>query len=445
MPYSSDSLRLCRLSSTVNISIPAVTEFCRQLTDLFNVRGCNLFTCDAEVMNRRDEAVSQADAVVAECENKINLYYERCESYRRLAASAQDDDARANYERQVMFFEQQISQIRLVIDGCRDVRDAIFDCADGYIEKLDFLSSQFDQKAFDVPEVLKQYVGLLETDPLYSDFDSVRTSSARRKAVLAESNDLEHDILAVAEGAVQLPESPIGASIDHSDIGAQLREAAHCIEGVTDESYLDKFKEGEKNSLIRRKPSRNGSWYNSDNQLVSCPCDMSGSYYWVPDGGHVFGSNKTNPKRMSAAQVMKRYGFRGFEFKNGYPVFPAEAVVASVDLDWKLSASRKGGINFKMADELFMRAGRNGVSPNLLSIIEKYLSARGQYEGWFTSAEQVKSFRSAYKLTWHEHQNMKTLQLVHSEVHAMVAHEGGIANAKYRDKLVHDFSLLAEE
>ena len=46
---------------------------------------------------------------------------------------------------------------------------------------------------------------------------------------------------------------------------------------------------------------------------------------------------------------------------------------------------------------------------------------------------EVREYRRESKLSWHERCDMKTMDLVHQDIHTFFSHSGGVAECKARD------------
>jgi hypothetical protein len=108
-----------------------------------------------------------------------------------------------------------------------------------------------------------------------------------------------------------------------------------------------------------------------------------------------------NPEGETWGEILDKHGIESIPFKDGYPDFSgvAEETVEIKDFTTYRPA------NFSQADEQF--AEKRGCSP-----------------------EEACQYRKDNRLTWHECEDQKTMQLVPSEVHNNIPHSGGVAEAK---------------
>jgi hypothetical protein len=136
-------------------------------------------------------------------------------------------------------------------------------------------------------------------------------------------------------------------------------------------------------------PARNGSTYSE--RIAQTPVS-NGSWSGVR-GESTFVS--THP------DVVPIMGEDGISYTNAYPDF---SPVSAGDVEIpSMSTSRSS--NFAQADKAL--AEQTGVTPS-----------------------QVKAWRTANKYTWHEVQDLKTMQLVPSPVNAKFGHLGGVGEIK---------------
>jgi hypothetical protein len=98
---------------------------------------------------------------------------------------------------------------------------------------------------------------------------------------------------------------------------------------------------------------------------------------------------------------MDKHDVKDVRFKDGYPDF-SEISKGDVRID-DFSTDRTK--NFAQADMKF--AEQKNMAP-----------------------EDVSSWRKENRHTWHECEDMRTMQLVPSEVHGNIAHSGGVSRAK---------------
>ncbi len=134
-----------------------------------------------------------------------------------------------------------------------------------------------------------------------------------------------------------------------------------------------------------------------------------GNSKWYPDRNEV--PKKDDSKNAKTwGEILDANGIDGIPYKDGFPVFD-EIAQAEVTID-DFSTDRYK--NFAQADkklaEQWNQEGKDGKTD------------------WKQS--DIKVYREENKLTWHEKEDMKTMQLIPSEVHNNAPHTGGIAVAK---------------
>ena len=124
-----------------------------------------------------------------------------------------------------------------------------------------------------------------------------------------------------------------------------------------------------------------------------------GNSPWKPNLDEV--PKKFNPEGKTWREILDKYGIDSIEFKNGYPDF-SKIAKGEVKID---DFTDNRASNYAQADEKL--AKERGCSP-----------------------EDIKKYRKENKLTWHECEDCKTMQLVPSEVHGNTPHYGGRAEYK---------------
>jgi len=147
-----------------------------------------------------------------------------------------------------------------------------------------------------------------------------------------------------------------------------------------------------------RKPVTGGTWDGNiwkPNQEV------------IPDPDN---RQRGNPEGKTWGQILDKYEIAGIEFKNGYPDF-SSVMESEVTID-DFGTDRR--INFNQADmkqaDVWNEQGKDGKTD------------------W--QPGDVSRWRKDNNYTWHECEDCKTMQLVPSEIHNNIPHEGGIAVAK---------------
>ena len=146
-------------------------------------------------------------------------------------------------------------------------------------------------------------------------------------------------------------------------------------------------------------PKSNGHWENE-----------RGDSEWKPDKEYV--PQKHNTEGKTWGEILEEHGIEGIEFKDGEPDFSPvivekDGVKAEVEID-KFTEDRRR--NFKQADE---------------KLAEKL----------GCSDRDVLEWREKNNYTWHESSDCKTLQLVPREIHANIAHDGGVCEYKKNNEV----------
>ncbi len=123
-----------------------------------------------------------------------------------------------------------------------------------------------------------------------------------------------------------------------------------------------------------------------------------------------------NPDKLSWGEILDKFGVENIPFKDGHPVFD-EICQEEVKID---NFSTERNKNFSQADKI---------------LAEKWnQEEKDGKNDW--KASDIKNYRKENRLTWHEKEDMQTLQLVPSEIHNNIPHKGGIAKAK--EKAQHE-------
>lgn len=138
-------------------------------------------------------------------------------------------------------------------------------------------------------------------------------------------------------------------------------------------------------------PRENGEWEGKP-----------GESKWIPDPDYI--PKKQNPEGKTWGEIFEKYGIDGTVYKDGYPDF-SEISKGTVEIE-DFSTDRDD--NFDKAD--IALAKQRGCTP-----------------------EEVKKWREENGYTWHECEDMKTMQKVPSEVHNNIPHCGGVSEKKKQE------------
>lgn len=164
----------------------------------------------------------------------------------------------------------------------------------------------------------------------------------------------------------------------------------------------------------------------SDGKWVGQP----GNSVFHPDPKSIPANPNTNPYGKTASQILKEnYMSDGVKFKNGYPdLSPAAKERVKIA---NMSADRAK--NFAQGDSILaekLRAGK--ADQSFVQMLE-----RNGIDPKYVTKGDIARFRGDAGLTWHEHQDMKTMQLLSKELHSMIPHSGGIAKVKQEILAIH--------
>lgn len=343
-----------------------------------------------------------------------------------------------------------IMQVSISSEGSDSLRvfaEAMLNASAGLVDALTVLETSFSLVADSLGPQQEDYHAML--DVLRECTLAVIETSESMSIDLVDTADVIDGYL--SDGSIEddLETLIHSAGQPKAELAFDLQDSAQYTKDHSTASSLDQMRSSEMQSKGHRHPVSFGSWFTEDGLPIKpSEVDDSGVFRWYPDPGHVFGGPNVNPMRMTAAEVMDKYGFEFITFKDGYPVFPASVVVAEIGLPVPLTTARPS--NFSTAEHTMLAEkllGRTGffATAQFRSNVEKFMRERGSTSDWFQTKSDIRSFLSSRKLTWHEKEDMMTMQLIPSEVHSMFSHDGGVSNADYRDSLVADFELLAKE
>ena len=145
-----------------------------------------------------------------------------------------------------------------------------------------------------------------------------------------------------------------------------------------------------------RYPEKNGTWEGE-----------RGNSMWHPDPDYVPPEKSKNPEKpfsnpdkLTWGELLQKYGLDGIEFKDGFPVFD-KISKGTVEIEgFETGGTDAKQRNFAKAD--IALAEQKGCSP-----------------------DDVRKWRKENNYTWHECEDMKTMQKVPNEIHANVPHAGG--------------------
>lgn len=156
---------------------------------------------------------------------------------------------------------------------------------------------------------------------------------------------------------------------------------------------------------------------------------IPGDSLYHPNPKAVPSNPKVNPHGKTNARILKENGMKdGIPFEKGYPDF-SPASKATVDIE-KMGTIRS--VNMGRADSLLAQQVREG---KVGSAIERNLQKMGVDLKKATKGD-ISRMRKEFGLTWHEHQNKHTMQLIQKELHGTVPHKGGISALKEEARLV---------
>lgn len=142
------------------------------------------------------------------------------------------------------------------------------------------------------------------------------------------------------------------------------------------------------------------------------PSEQSERGVWTGERGE----STYIPSDKEIKQLLEKYGLEGIEYKDGIPDF-SKCSECTVEID-NMTDKRYGKDgNFAQCDEKcaeqWNKEGRDGKND------------------W--TARDVQEWREKNGYSWHERNDMKTCDLVRTEVNDYFGHLGGVAECKKRD------------
>lgn len=146
-----------------------------------------------------------------------------------------------------------------------------------------------------------------------------------------------------------------------------------------------------------------------DERIKQTPQEHSERGEWEGERGE----SKYIPSDPKIKEILANYGKDGIYYKDGIPDF-SDVSEATVDID---NMSENRADNFRQADE---------------KCAEKWnKEARDGRTDW--TARDVANWRKENGYTWHERNDMKTMDLVPTEINSYFGHLGGVSECKKRD------------
>ncbi len=209
-------------------------------------------------------------------------------------------------------------------------------------------------------------------------------------------------------------------------------EAAQQDKGMTDD-FIKKhqIKFNKEGSICEYEGRKYGGVYKSyEERLDRASADdpMRGYYTGLRGESKYIPCERTVDGAV-VTEILKGYGLDGIEYRNAEPDFEvcSEAIVQIGNMtEFRDPYIDKNGIqqpgNFSYADQE----------------LAKVWSAEGHHGRTNWTEEDVKKYRKANNLTWHEKCDAKTMVLVRSEINKYFQHSGGCAECKRRDSAGED-------
>ena len=135
------------------------------------------------------------------------------------------------------------------------------------------------------------------------------------------------------------------------------------------------------------------------------------------------GESVYEPSDKEIIEKLDKYKLSGIEYKDGIPDF-SKVSVETLEIG-KMTGQREGpGGNFEQAD---------------MKLSAKWNSeGRGGRTDW--TAGDVRDWRKEHGYSWHERNDMKTMDLAPSKIHQYFGHLGGVGECNIRDgKIKEEF------
>lgn len=148
-------------------------------------------------------------------------------------------------------------------------------------------------------------------------------------------------------------------------------------------------------------------------RIAKTPAENSKNGEWEADRGN----STFIPSDSETKKELKKYGLNGIEYKNGIPDF-SKVADTTVKIDNMTSKRLGPGNNYNQAD---------------VAAAKKWSEEkRDDRSDW--SAREVEAWRTGNNMSWHERSDMKTMDLVPSNIHTNCSHSGGVSECAKRDK-----------
>lgn len=192
----------------------------------------------------------------------------------------------------------------------------------------------------------------------------------------------------------------------------QLSEFDDKVE-VQNEIENDVFNEKEIfNPDERIEPNGVGEYYSSYDERVGYASNTDG--VWEGE----IGESKVVPNNPEIKKSLKEFGIDGIEYKNGIPDFtPISAAIVRIPDMTEIRPK-----NFRQAYKA--------------CAIQWNKEAKDGKTDW--TQAYVESWRKENGYSWHEHNDMRTMYLVKSDIHLECKHLGGVSECKKYNGTMED-------
>lgn len=201
-----------------------------------------------------------------------------------------------------------------------------------------------------------------------------------------------------------------------SPLGKQLKGVDFDNIDNTEDSSLDAYVsdvsvEGVVNETDNQRQSdvENDYYSTYDERIRQTPAEESDRGEWSGDRGE---SNYI-PADEEIKDILDKYDEESITYKDGIPDF-SEVAEATIEIN---NMSEDRSENFRQCDEKCAEQWNK--------------KGRDDRTDWI--ARDVKEWRQANAYSWHERNDMKTCDLVPTQINAYFGHLGGVSECKKRD------------
>lgn len=178
------------------------------------------------------------------------------------------------------------------------------------------------------------------------------------------------------------------------------------------------FEETERSDII---PIDTPHFYSEKKKrLKYAPKEISDLGKWTDEvGDSLFIPNKDTERGKITAERLKKYEEKGINYINGEPDF-SRCSEATVQIE-NMTDNRPN--NFKYADQKLAQRWN-----------DEKIEGKSDWR-----KEDITKYRKENKLSWHERSDIRTMDLVHQDIHGYFKHTGGCYEYKIREHKYEKF------